>query len=94
MVKVECSKALGKKLYHSITTYSKDKKEKIAFYKGKILTEQDINILHNMGKKFIYVDEIDTSKENNFIHEDVAAMEIAEFSFPCSSFSVSVRTIL
>ncbi len=74
MRKVLLEDAIGLRLGHDITEVKTDKKiKRCAFKRGHIITGEDIDRLHNLGKHSIFVWE----EGNEEIHEDDAAKTIA-----------------
>ena len=73
LVKIE--DAVGKVLCHDITEVNLDKNFKgVAFKKGHIIREEDIQKLKDLGKEYIYVLELSEDE----IHEDEAAVFLAD----------------
>jgi molybdopterin biosynthesis enzyme len=66
---VPVEKAVGMVLPHDVTEIIKDEKKGVAFKKGHIIKEDDINHLKRLGKDHIYV----LSLTENEIHENEAA---------------------
>ncbi len=62
--------AVGKTLCHDITQIIKDEVKGVRFKKGHIVCEEDIDVLHSLGKFNLYVWE---EKDNQYIHENDAA---------------------
>ncbi|OLR64591.1 molybdopterin-binding protein [Peptoniphilus porci] len=69
MKEVPVEKSVGMVLGHDITEIIKDKFKGPRFKKGHIIKEEDIPILKKIGKKNIYIFEL----EEGMIHEDQAA---------------------
>lgn len=69
MKEVPVEKSVGMVLGHDITEIVKDKFKGPRFKKGHIIKEEDIPILKKIGKKNIYIFEL----EEGMIHEDQAA---------------------
>ena len=74
MIKLSIEKAVGKPLAHDITRIVPGKSKGPAFKKGYILTEDDLPVLRDMGKRSVYVFDPD----RGYIHEDDAAKLLAE----------------
>lgn len=74
MKKVEIRKAVGLRLAHDITEIIPGEKKVVAFERGKILEEKDIERLLDLGKKYVYVIE----ENEQGIHEEEAALRIAK----------------
>lgn len=70
MKKVNVEEAIGMVLCHDMTQIIPGKFKDAKFRKGHIIKEEDIPILLSMGKKHIFVYEIN----ENFIHENDAAI--------------------
>jgi molybdopterin biosynthesis enzyme len=73
MKEVPVEKAIGMQLGHDLTQIIPGKFEGVAFRKGHLIREEDIPVLHSMGKFHVYVMEI----SNTELHEEEAALEIA-----------------
>lgn len=69
MKKIHTVDAVGHVLCHDITQIVKDVKKGVAFKKGHIVTEEDIETLLSIGKEHLYVWEND----ENMLHENDAA---------------------
>lgn len=74
MIKVKVEEAVGKVLGHDLTKIVPGEFKGVAFKKGHIVKEEDIEILKNMGKNHIYV--LDLKK--GYLHEDEAALRIGK----------------
>lgn len=72
--KVSVDKALGMVLAHDITEIIPGKKKDVAFRRGKIIEEGDVERLLDLGKRYLYVFEGDVKG----IHEDDASIRIAQ----------------
>ncbi|MBR6518088.1 MAG: hypothetical protein IKT63_00255, partial [Oscillospiraceae bacterium] len=72
MKKIDVYSAVGLPLCHDITAM-KDGFKGALFKRGHIIEEKDIPVLLDLGKKTVYVWE-----DDNLIHEDDAAREIAD----------------
>ncbi len=70
MKKVNVEEAIGMVLCHDMTQIIPGKFKDAKFRKGHVIKEEDIPILLSMGKKHIFVYEIN----ENFIHENEAAL--------------------
>ncbi len=55
--KISVEKALGMTLGHDITEIIPGKKKDVAFSRGKIIEEGDIEKLLDLGKRYLYVFE-------------------------------------
>lgn len=69
MKKIATADAVGHVICHDITRIIKDVVKDTAFYKGHIVTEEDIPVLLSLGKDHLYVWE----KNENMLHENEAA---------------------
>lgn len=69
MKKIATKDAVGHVLCHDITQIIKDVKRDVAFRKGHIVREEDINALHALGKYHLYVWE----SQEGMLHENEAA---------------------
>lgn len=69
MKEIPVEEALGHVLGHDITEIVKDSFKGARFKKGHLIQEDDIEVLYRIGKKHIYVFELD----EGLIHEDEAA---------------------
>ncbi|KNF07101.1 molybdopterin binding domain-containing protein [Gottschalkia purinilytica] len=74
MKKVKVEDAVGMVLAHDLTRIVPGEFKGVAFKKGHVIREEDIEKLKDMGKNNIYILDI---KENE-LHEDDAAFKIAE----------------
>jgi hypothetical protein len=74
MIKLSIEKAIGKPLAHDITRIIPGKSKGPAFKKGHILSEDDLPILRDMGKRSVYI----FKPKKGYIHEDDAAKVLAE----------------
>jgi hypothetical protein len=72
--KVKVEQALGKILAHDITEIIPGKKKDVAFKRGKVIEQEDIERLLDLGKRHLYTFE----GEVKGIHEDEAGMRIAQ----------------
>ena len=75
MKKVKVEQALGMTLAHDITEIVPGKKKDVAFKRGKIIEESDVEKLLDLGKRHLYVFE---GEPKGMIHEDEAGMRIAQ----------------
>lgn len=66
---IDVENSIGTVLCHDLTQIIPGKFKDVRFKKGHIIKKEDIPILLSMGKKHLYVYEID----NNMLHEDEAA---------------------
>lgn len=73
MKKIPTEQAVGAVLFHDITGMSEGFKGAI-FKRGHVIEESDIGLLLDNGKTHIYICET----ESNEVHEDDAAIELAE----------------
>ncbi len=71
---VPVEKAVGMVLPHDITEIIKDEKKSVAFKKGHIIQQEDIEYLKRLGKDNIYV----LSLTEDSIHENEAATILAK----------------
>ena len=69
MYVIETKEAVGHVLCHDITQIVKDKVKGVAFKKGHVVKEEDIEVLLSLGKDHIYVWE----KKEGYLHENEAA---------------------
>jgi len=69
MKKIATADAVGHVICHDITRIIKDVVKDTAFYKGHIVTEEDIPVLLSLGKDHLYVWE----KNEDMLHENEAA---------------------
>ena len=75
MKKVKVEDAVGLPLLHDVTEIDLDRNFKgIAFKKGHIITESDIEKLRKIGKRYVYVWE---DGDEDLIHEDEFALKLA-----------------
>lgn len=74
MRKVKVEKALGLTLAHDITEIIPGKKKDVAFRRGKIIEQADIEKLLNLGKGHVYAFD----KGVKGVHEDEAGTRIAQ----------------
>jgi molybdopterin biosynthesis enzyme len=72
--KVKVQDAVGRALAHDITEIIPQKKKDVAFKRGKIIEQQDVEKLLDLGKNYVYV----TDGVEKAVHEDEAAGRIAE----------------
>ncbi len=68
--------AVGKMLLHDVTKIVPDIFKGALFKKGHIITKNDVDKLLDIGKKYIYVADL-----NGEIHENEAALRIANAAF-------------
>lgn len=76
MEKVKTIDAVGMVLSHDITVIIKDEIKDVAFKKGHIIKEEDIEKLLSLGKDHIYIYE----KEEGMLHENEGAEILAKIS--------------
>lgn len=74
MKKIRVEDALGSVLAHDMTKIVPGEFKGVAFKKGHIITENDIDALKDMGKRHVYILEL----SENELHEDDAALRIAK----------------
>lgn len=74
MRKVRVDEAVGLELGYDITKIVPKAEKYRAYRRGQIITAEDIPILKDMGKQYIYVFEPD----DNLVHEDDAAVTVAQ----------------
>lgn len=70
MREINTKDAVGHVLCHDITQIVKDKVKGVAFKKGHVVKEEDINILLSLGKDHLYV----WDKTEGMLHENEAAV--------------------
>ncbi len=70
MKEINTKDAVGHVLCHDITQIVKDKVKGVAFKKGHVVREEDIDTLLSLGKDHLYVWE----KKEGILHENEAAM--------------------
>ncbi|MBW2092143.1 MAG: molybdopterin-binding protein, partial [Deltaproteobacteria bacterium] len=73
MRKIKVEEAVGTVLAHDITRIVPGKFKGVGFKKGHIVTEGDLPELLKLGKKYLYVLEL----QKDQLHEDEAALRIA-----------------
>lgn len=73
MKKIRVEDALGSILAHDMTKIVPGEFKGVAFKKGHIIKEEDINALKDMGKRHVFILEL----TENELHEDDAAYRIA-----------------
>ncbi|HEY3276276.1 MAG TPA: molybdopterin-binding protein [Syntrophorhabdaceae bacterium] len=74
MKKVKVEQALGMTLAHDITEIIPGKKKDVAFKRGQVIEQGDVERLLDLGKRHLFVFE----GEVKGIHEDEAGMRIAQ----------------
>ncbi len=74
MRKVLVDEAVGMELGYDITKIVPKTEKYRAFRRGQVITREDIPILKDMGKQYVYV----LGPDNNLIHEDEAALLLAK----------------
>ncbi len=70
--KIRVEEAVGLSLAHDITEIRKDEFKGVAFPKGHTVKEQDICHLMKLGKRHLYILDLDETK----VHEDEAVFEL------------------
>ena len=70
MKQINTKDAIGQVLCHDITQIVKDKVKGVAFKKGHVVREEDIDTLLSLGKDHLYVWE----KKEGMLHENEAAI--------------------
>lgn len=73
MKKVKVEDAIGSVLAHDMTKIVPGEFKGVAFKKGHIIREEDVEALKDMGKRHVFILELD----ENQLHEDDAALRIA-----------------
>ena len=73
MKKVRVEEAVGQPLCHDITAMVPGFKGAM-FHRGQVITEEDIEALLNIGKKHIFVGDL----EPGMLHEEDSARRLAE----------------
>lgn len=74
MREINTKDAVGHVLCHDITQIVKDKVKGVAFKKGHVVREEDINTLLSLGKDHLYVWE----KKEGILHENEAAQVLRD----------------
>ena len=74
MKSIPVQKAVGMTLCHDITEIRPGKCKKVAFSRGHLVEEKDVEYLLRLGKEHLYVWE----NAEGFVHEDDAALRIAK----------------
>lgn len=74
MKQIKTTEAVGHVLCHDLTQIIKGVKKGVAFKKGHIVKEEDIEIMLSMGKENLYVFEFEEGK----LHENDAAVILGE----------------
>lgn len=74
MKEINTKDAVGHVLCHDITQIVKDKVKGVAFKKGHVVKEEDIEKLLSLGKDHLYVWE----KKEGMLHENEAAMYLRD----------------
>ncbi len=72
--KIRVEEAVGLSLAHDITEIRKDEFKGVAFTKGHIVNQKDICHLMKLGKRHLYILDLDETK----VHEDQAVLELVE----------------
>ena len=72
MKKISTEDAIGHVLCHDMTRIIDGRKSEVAFKKGHIVKEEDVEALLSMGKKHIYV----WKNDEGMLHENEAAEEL------------------
>lgn len=83
---VDTREAVGHIICHDITRIIKDKEKGVAFKKGHIVREEDIEALLAIGKEHLYVWE----KEEGMLHENEAAVILAN---ACQNDNMSLSDV-
>jgi molybdenum cofactor synthesis domain-containing protein len=78
--KVEARRAIGMVLAHDITEIVPGKKKDVAFKRGSVIREEDLERLLALGRKYVYVLE----GEEAGLHEEEAAQRIARAVSDCN----------
>lgn len=73
MRKVRAEKAVGMMLAHDITKIVPGKFKGVGFPRGHIVREEDVEELLRLGKRFVFVEDLDSSR----VHEEEAAKRVA-----------------
>lgn len=73
MKKIKVEDAIGSVLAHDMTKIVPGEFKGVAFKKGHIIREEDVEALKDMGKRHVFILELD----ENQLHEDDAALRIA-----------------
>lgn len=74
MIRMPVQDAIGLPLTHDITRIIPGKAQYPVFRRGHLIQEEDVPVLLDMGKDHVFVGEM----ENNMVHEDEAALRIAQ----------------
>ncbi len=72
--KIRVEEAVGLSLAHDITEIRKDEFKGVAFPKGHTVKQKDICHLMKLGKRHLYILDLDETK----VHEDEAVLEIVK----------------
>ncbi len=72
--KIRVEEAVGLSLAHDITEIRKDEFKGVAFTKGHVVNQKDICHLMKLGKRHLYILDLDETK----VHEDQAVLELVE----------------
>jgi molybdopterin biosynthesis enzyme len=75
--KLKVEDAVGYVLAHDVTEIIPQKKKDVAFKRGRIIEQGDVEHLLDLGKNYVYVMEESEAGETA-VHEDEAARRIAE----------------
>ncbi len=73
MKKIKVEDAVGLPLMHDITRMARDYKGPV-FRRGHVIKKEDIEILHDIGKKTVYAGEA----EKGMIHEEECALRLSD----------------
>lgn len=74
MKKLKLDEAIGKKLFHDMTSIFPDGSKGARFKRGHILCAEDLEVLRDMGKEYVYVDELEVDQ----VHEEEAIRLVLE----------------
>lgn len=80
--------AVGQTLCHDITQIIKDEVKDARFRKGHIVTSEDIEVLHSLGKYNIYIIDNEDSK---LVHENEAANILAKMCIDDNMYASAVK---
>jgi molybdopterin biosynthesis enzyme len=73
MRKVKVEKAVGMMLAHDMTKIVPGEFKGVGFRRGHVVREEDVRELLRLGKRFVFVENLDSSR----VHEEEAAKRIA-----------------
>jgi formylmethanofuran dehydrogenase subunit E len=77
MIKTPVEQSVGKHLLHDVTRVIPKKEKAVAFKRGHLIREEDVNELKAIGKYNLYLEENNTHL-SEFIHEGEAALSFAQ----------------